>query len=124
MTSKSAPTPIFRISLTNAAILSTLYLVVAVLVELARRYSSARWAERISLAFEVFPARTLDLLGLFEPLRGAWLAGHLSDGGVRVLYGATTVGVIFSLGMVVGVVMWLLINLSPRRGGPGTGSED
>lgn len=105
---------VFRLSLTNATVLSALYLTVAAMVELTRRFSSARWAERASFALEVFPARSLDFLGLFEPMRRAWIQGRLSDAQVRVLYGATTVVLIFGLGLVVGVGMWALVKLSAR----------
>lgn len=107
--------PVFRLSLTNATVLSVLYLTVAAMVELTRRFSSARWAERASFALEVFPARSLDFLGLFEPMRRAWIQGRLSDAQVRVLYGATTVVLIFGLGLVVGLGMWALVKLSARR---------
>jgi hypothetical protein len=107
--------PVFRLSLTNATVLSGLYLLVAAVVELTRRFSSARWVERASFALEVFPARTLDFLGLFEPMRRAWIEGRLSDGVVRLCYGATTVALIFALGLVVGVGMWVLVKLSARR---------
>ena len=115
MTPKSGPALVFRISLANATLLSALYLAAAAVVELSRRFFGARWAERFSLALEVFPARTLDFLGLFEPLRLAWMQGKLTDGEVRVVYGATTVVFIFVLGLVVGAGMWLLAKLLARR---------
>jgi len=115
MSVKRGPIPVFRISLTNATVLSVLYLAVAALVELTRRFSSARWAERFSLAMEVFPARALDSVGLFLPLRQAWVEGRLTDGEVRVLYGATTVGLIFVLGVLVGAGMWGIGALGARR---------
>ena len=107
---------VFRISLTNATILSALYLTVAVVVEVVRRLWSPRWAERLSLAFEVFPARALAFLGLFEPIRRAWMQGRLSDGAVRVLYGATTVGLVFAAGLLVGAGMWLVLQASSKGG--------
>lgn len=109
------PLDVFRISLTNASMLSALYLVTAVAVEAVRRTWNPRWAERLSLALEAFPARTLEVLGLFEPLRRAWLAHGVSDLGVRVIYGATTVGLIFTLGLTVGGAMWALMRLTRRR---------
>lgn len=106
--------PVFRISLANATLLSVVYLLVAVVVEVLRRALNPRWAERLSLSLEAFPARTLELLGLFEPLRRAWVEGHLSDLHVRLIYGAITVGVIFSLGLTVGAVMWGVAALAQR----------
>lgn len=103
-----ANVPVFKISVTNASILSGIYLLVAVLVELVRRAWNPRWIERVSLSLEAFPARTLELFGLFEPLRRAWVEERLSQLGVRFIYGLTTVAVIFSLGLAVGLVMWLI----------------
>lgn len=109
-----ANVPVFKISLTNASILSGLYLLVAVVVELVRRAWNPRWIERVSLSLEAFPARTLELLGLFEPLRRAWVEERISPLGVRFVYGLTTVAVIFALGLAVGAVMWLIAKLAAR----------
>ena len=47
-----AKVPVFKISLTNATILSGTYLVIAVAVELVRRAWNPRWIERVSLSLE------------------------------------------------------------------------
>jgi hypothetical protein len=112
MNAAPRPVPVFRISFTNATVLSTIYLLVATVVELLRRSVNPRWAERVSLALEAFPARTLELLGLFEPLRRAWVQGALSDTGVRLIYGLTTIALIFALGLAVGLGMWVIARLS------------
>ena len=114
-----AKIPVIRISLTNASILSGLYLLVAIAVELVRRTWNPRWVERVSRSLEDFPARTLELFGLFEPLRSAWVEGKISPLGVRLIYGLTTILVIFALGLAVGGVMWLIGRLAARpRGTP------
>jgi hypothetical protein len=100
------PVPVFKISLTNATLLASFYLLVAALVELTRRLWNPRWIERVSLSMEAFPARTLEVFGLFEPLREAWVKGRLSQLQVRFIYSLTTVVVIFVLGASVGVAMW------------------
>jgi hypothetical protein len=110
--------PVFKISLTNASILSGLYLSVAVLVELVRRAWNPRWIERVSLSLEAFPARTLELFGLFEPLRRAWVEERISQLGVRFVYGFTTVAVIFILGMAVGGLMWIIARFAARSSTP------
>ena len=107
--------PVFKISLTNASILSGLYLSIAVLVELVRRAWNPRWIERVSLSLEAFPARTLELFGLFEPLRQAWVEDRISPLGVRFVYGFTTVIVIFALGLLVGTLMWLIAKLAGSK---------
>lgn len=109
-----ANVPVFKISLTNATILSGVYLVIAVAVELVRRAWNPRWIERVSLSLEAFPARTLELFGLFEPLRRAWVEERLSPLEVRFIYGFTTVAVIFTLGLAVGGLMWLISKLAGR----------
>jgi hypothetical protein len=109
------PIPVFRISLKNATGLSVLYLVLAVVVEFVRRIWGPRWADQVSLALESVPARTLELLGVFEPLRQAWLERRVSDLTVRVVYGVTAVVLIFCLGLAVGCSMWVLARLSRRR---------
>lgn len=109
-----ANVPVFKISLTNATILSGVYLVIAVAVELVRRAWNPRWIERVSLSLEAFPARTLELFGLFEPLRRAWVEERLSPLEVRFIYGLTTVAVIFTLGLAVGALMWLISKLAGR----------
>ena len=106
--------PVFKISLTNASNLSGVYLLIAVIVELVRRVWNPRWIERVSLSLEAFPARTLELLGLFEPMRRAWVEERLSPLEVRFIYGFTTVAVIFILGMLVGGVMWIIARLAAR----------
>jgi hypothetical protein len=106
--------PIFRISLANATILSGVYLIGGAVVEVVRRAWNPRWAERLSHAFEDFPARMLHALGLFEPLRRAWIEGHLSEFQVRLVYGATMVLLFFSLSLAVGGAMWLFSRLFSR----------
>lgn len=113
-----ANVPVFKISLTNASILSGLYLLIAVVVELVRRAWNPRWIERVSLSLEAFPARTLELFGLFEPLRRAWVEEQISPLGVRFIYGLTTVTVIFTLGLAVGAVMWIISRFAARPSAP------
>jgi hypothetical protein len=106
------PRSALKLSLTNAALLSGLYLAFGVFVEVVRRVWNARWAERMSLALEAFPARTLELFGLFDPIRRAWVENKLSGQEVRMIYGGTTVLIIFSIGTIVGLAMWGLASLA------------
>lgn len=109
-----AKIPVIRVSLANASVLSGLYLLVAIGAEWVRRTWNPRWVERVSRSLEEFPARTLDLFGLFDPLRRAWVEGQISPLGVRFIYGLTTIVVIFALGLAVGGVMWLIAKLASR----------
>jgi hypothetical protein len=52
---------------------------------------------------------------LFEPLRKAWVANELSPLQVRLIYGLTTITVIFTLGALVGALMWLIAKVASRR---------
>ena len=100
--------PVFRISMKNATVLSALYLVFAAAVELTRRLFAFRWAESLSKALEEFPARVLHLVGLFEPLRDAYLRGNVNELVVRLAYGVTVVVIVFAMGLIVGGLLWLL----------------
>ena len=98
--------PIFRISLSNATVLSVAYLAMAMLVEASRRWFPFRWTDRASLTVEWIPARTLDWLGLYQPVRQAVIDGWLSNFGVRMIFGATSVAAIFVVAIGVGSLMW------------------
>ena len=116
----ATPVPVFRISLANAALLSTLYLAVAVVVELIRRVWNPRWVDRVSYSLEAFPARTLELFGLFQPLHEAYLRNELEAIHVRFIYGFVTVAIIFTLGAIVGALMSLIAKLASRPSHPRT----
>lgn len=107
--------PFFRISLANATILSCVYLAVGACVEAARRLFSPRWAEYVVDAMEAFPARLLDLLGLLEPMRLAFVHDRLDVWHVRAIYGLVTVGMIFAIGLSVGALMWGLAKLTTKH---------
>ena len=96
----------FRISLSNASLLSVLYMVAGVIIEACRRWFHFTWAERASLSMEIFPARTLQLFGAFEPLQQAFFEQRVSDLQVRLIYAGVSVTVIFVSGLMVGTLMW------------------
>jgi hypothetical protein len=99
--------PIFRISMSNATVLSVAYLLVAMAVEASRRWFPFRWTDRASLTVEWIPARTLDWFGLYDPIRQAVIDDRLSTFTVRIIFGATSVAAIFVIALGVGVMMWL-----------------
>lgn len=105
----------------NAFLLSLLYLLVGVGVELALRVFPSRFLQRLSLSLDSLPARALELTGLMEPLRTAYFSGQMTEAGVRVVFGITTVAVIFVLALVVGALMagvrLLLARRAVRRAG-------
>ena len=100
------------VAVTRATWAATPGALLAVAVEVVRRLWNPRWIDQVSLSLEAFPARTLPLFGLFEPLKRAWVENAISPLGVRFVYALTTVVVIFTLGMLVGAVMWLIARLT------------
>lgn len=106
--------PFFRISLANATVLSCVYLAVGAIVEVVRRTLSPRWADYVADAMEDFPARLLDLFGLLEPVRLAFVHDRLDVWHVRAIFGLVTVGMIFAIGLTVGALMWGLAKLTTR----------
>jgi hypothetical protein len=97
---------IFRISLSNATVLSVAYLAMAILVEASRKWFPFRWTERASLTVEWIPARTLEWFGLYHVVRDAVIDGTLSNFEVRLILGAISVAGIFFVAMGVGLLMW------------------
>ncbi|MCP3104835.1 hypothetical protein LZ198_38815 [Myxococcus sp. K15C18031901] len=107
----------------NAFLLSVLYLLVGLVVEIALNRWPSRFLQRLSLSLDSLPARALELVGAMEPLRAAFFSGHIPEFGVRLVFGVTTVVVIFLLALVVGTLMgglrYLLARSAARRhGGP------
>jgi hypothetical protein len=97
--------PLLRIMWGNAFLLSLLYLVVGFGVELALRLFPSRFLQRLSLSLDSLPARALEVVGAMEPLRAAYFSGRVTEFGVRIVFGVTTVVVIFMLALVVGTLM-------------------
>jgi hypothetical protein len=106
---------VFRISAVNATVLSTFYLLFATGIELVRRFSGVRWAERVSKSLELFPAGVLQFFGLFASVQRAWVNQELSDTQVRLIFGATVVAIVFALGLSVGTAMWAVNWVQRRR---------
>ena len=115
----SAPTPsrppLGSVLGANAFILSVIYLLVGIGVELARRVHPSRFLQRLSLSLDSLPARALDFVGVLGPLREAYLEGRVSELGVRLVFGATTLAVIFLLALAVGVAGWSVRGALERR---------
>ncbi len=99
----------------NASLLSVVYLALGVLVEALRRVYPAPWVQRATLVLDSLPARTLELLGLMEPLRNAYVYGRVNEFGLRLIFSGTTILIIFAMAVVVGAGMWLIRRLIVRR---------
>ena len=109
------PLPLMRIMGGNAFLLSVLYLLVGIVVEGARRVWPSIFLQRLSLSLDSLPARALELVGLMHPLREAYFSGQIRESVVRLVFGATTIVIIFLLAVVVGVFMGSLRSLVLRR---------
>lgn len=119
MTDEEQPLPRFpllRVMVTNATLLSVIYLSAAVFIEAIRRWFNPRWSEAASHAMEKLPARALELTGLLRVLRYSYIHGGLSELGLRVVFGAATVAVIFAMAFAVGLVLWAVRALWERHG--------
>jgi hypothetical protein len=95
----------FRLMVGNALGVSALYLAMGLVFESLRRYSSWRWAEKAVVVLDALPARVLQLLGALAPLRELYMVGQVDELMVRLIYGSTTVALIFVTAMGVSVVM-------------------
>jgi hypothetical protein len=90
----------------NASLLSALYLASGAAIEALRRAYPSRWAERASLAMESLPARVLELLGAMGPLQQSYAGGKVNELGLRLIFGATVVALIFVMAVAVGLALW------------------
>jgi hypothetical protein len=109
------PFPLLRIMGSNAFLLSVIYLVVGIGVEVARRVYPVRFVQRLSLSLDSLPARALEFLGVFEPLRTIYLDGKIPDYQVRLIFAGTTIVIIFLLAFVVGIFVGSLRAYVERR---------
>ena len=111
--------PIFRISMANATVLSVAYLLMALVVDASRAWFPFYWTERASFTVEWIPSRTLDWLGLLEPMKRAVLDDRLTNFEARLILGLTSIAGIFAIALAVGTVMWLarfvLTRVGPKR---------
>ena len=99
----------------NAFLLSVLYLSVGLGVEAALRLWPTLLLQRLSLSLDSLPARALELVGLMRPLRDAYFSGHVPEYALRLIFGATTVAIIFLLAVGVGLLMGTLRGFLLRR---------
>jgi hypothetical protein len=99
----------------NAFLLSVLYLLVGIGVEGARRLWPTHFLQRLSLSLDSLPARALELVGAMEPLRTVYLDGKVPEYQVRLIFAVTTIGIIFVLAFLVGVLVGGLRSYVERR---------
>jgi hypothetical protein len=103
-----------RLLIGNALALSATYLGLAVFFDVLRRFADIRWAERAALAMEALPARVLSWLGVLSPLRELYVYGRINEVLLRLIFGATTVAIIFLMAMAVGLTLGALKRLAHR----------
>lgn len=107
--------PLLRIMGSNAFLLSVIYLLVGIAVEGVRRLYPTRFIQRLSLSLDSLPARALEFTGWMEPLRTKYLNGQIPDYQVRLIFGVTTVVIIFLLAFAVGLLVGSLRGYMERR---------
>lgn len=107
--------PLLRIMGSNAFLLSVIYLMVGITVEAVRRVYPTRFIQRLSLSLDSLPARALEFTGWMEPLRAKYLNGQIPDYQVRLIFGVTTVVIIFLLAFAVGLLVGSLRGYMERR---------
>lgn len=99
----------------NATLLSLVYLVAGVVVEVLVRVYPAHAILRAVLILDSLPARTLELVGAMEPLREAYGYSRISAFTLRLIFSGTTIAIIFLMALIVGAGMWLLRRMLYRR---------
>jgi hypothetical protein len=109
------PYPLLRIMGSNAFLLTIVYLLVGITVELARRLYPSHLVQRLSLSLDSLPARALEFIGVLAPLRADYLNGQIPDYQVRLIFAGTTIVIIFVLAFVVGMLVGSLRGYVERR---------
>ncbi|MDQ3265075.1 MAG: hypothetical protein M3Y59_15685 [Myxococcota bacterium] len=107
--------PVLHVMLSNAILLSIIYLVAGVVLELLRKLYPMRWVETGMIVLDSLPARLLHVLGWLGPLTEAVVYNQLSGFWLRVVFNVTTIVIIFALAATVAGGMALLGRLA-RRG--------
>ncbi|HVE83094.1 MAG TPA: hypothetical protein VND93_09625 [Myxococcales bacterium] len=112
--------PLLQIMIGNSFLLSAIYLAGGLVVELVRRIHPSEAVVRMSVALDRLPAGVLEAVGLLGPLREAYLQNDVGALMLRLVFGLTTVALIFALALGVGGGMWLALAIQQRRqAGPG-----
>lgn len=106
--------PLLQIMLSNSFLLSGIYLAVGLCLELVGRVHPTKTVVRLSIALDRLPAGVLDSVGLLDPLREAYLQNQVQALPLRVVFALTTVLLIFTLALLVGGGMWLVMQLQRR----------
>ena len=107
--------PLVQIMLGNSFLLSGIYLSCGLLVECLRRIHPSETVVRTSIALDRLPAGVLEVLGLLGPIREAYLQNNIGEMTLRVVFGLTTVALIFTLAIMVGTGMWVAMLIQARR---------
>ncbi len=105
-----------RIMSGNAFLLSVIYLLVGIVVEGAQYvWPGSPFLLHFSLSLDSLPARALEMVRLMQPLRAAYLDNQISPFRLRLIFGVTTIIIIFLLAVVVGLFMGTLRGIVVRQ---------
>lgn len=114
--SEEAPRfPLVRMMVSNATLLSFMYVALGLIVEVIRRLRPIRSVEKMALALDALPARILELFGMLGPIHEWYAFGRLTPFWLRVIFGVTTILLIFAMAVLVGGGMWLLRRAWTRK---------
>ena len=123
MEDKLARFPLLKVMMGNAFLLCVIYLTTGLLVETLRRIYPLRVVDNLARAMDALPARVLELMGLLPRLHDSYGYGNLADGGeqllarvgLRVVFGLTTMAIIFVMALAVGAGMYGVRRLFERQ---------
>ncbi len=106
--------PLLRGLMGTAFLLSIVYLVMGLAVEIIHRLFRHPLVEAASRAVDSLPAGVLRLFGAMPLLTDAYANGHLPEWGLRVVFGLTGVLFFFVTALAVVAVTALLRKLLDR----------
>jgi hypothetical protein len=115
VTEETPQIPLAKMMIGNATLLSFVYVVLGLAIETVRRLRPIRWVENLAVALDALPARILELLGLLTRIHEWYAFGRLNPFWLRVIFGATTIVLIFAMAVFVGAGMWLMRRALRRR---------
>jgi hypothetical protein len=95
----------------NAFLLSLVYLGAGLIAELLRHVYPTRGVSHVLAVLEQTPGRALEMLGVMDRMREAYLSGSLTSFGIRWVYGCTMMLIILStaagMALIMASVHWL-----------------
>ena len=108
--------PLLEIIIGNAFLMSAMYLGLALVVETLRHFWHNASLYAFAKRLDDLPGTALHLLGVLPYLRDLVAEERLPVWGLRAIFGATTVAIIFALAFFTGGCLALIRWMLMRRG--------